>query len=99
VFSGQFQPKLNPQNQPKVFGLITDWNNSGTPFKNTYYNTKGYNMGGCMGCHGNAQVGGSDFSFILAEGPVTEPEAGDVPPLKNVRQQKLLDFLQRSERP
>ncbi len=24
-----------------------------------------YNMGGCQGCHGNAQVGGRDFSFIL----------------------------------
>jgi hypothetical protein len=28
----------------------------------------GVNMGGCMGCHGNAQVTrGSDFSFIFAE--------------------------------
>jgi hypothetical protein len=27
----------------------------------------GFNMGGCMGCHGNAQVTqGADFSFILA---------------------------------
>lgn len=24
-----------------------------------------YQMGGCMGCHGNAQVGGTDFSFIV----------------------------------
>lgn len=24
-----------------------------------------YQMGGCMGCHGNAQFGGTDFSFIL----------------------------------
>jgi hypothetical protein len=99
VFSGQFQPVLNMQNQPTVYGLITDWNNNGTPFKNTYYNTKGYNMGGCMGCHGNAQVDGTDFSFILLEGRVKEPEAGDVPPLKTVRQQKLLEFLHRSKRP
>ena len=35
----------------------------------------GVNMGGCMGCHGNAQVSaGSDFSFILAEGPDPAPE-------------------------
>lgn len=33
------------------------------------------NMGGCMGCHGNAQVSkGSDFSFILAEGFTQAPE-------------------------
>jgi hypothetical protein len=35
----------------------------------------GVNMGGCMGCHGNAQVSkGSDFSFILAEGFTRAPE-------------------------
>jgi hypothetical protein len=35
----------------------------------------GVNMGGCMGCHGNAQVSkGTDFSFILAEGPTPYPD-------------------------
>ena len=35
----------------------------------------GVNMGGCMGCHGNAQVSkGTDFSFILAEGPAPNPD-------------------------
>ena len=35
----------------------------------------GVNMGGCMGCHGNAQVSkGTDFSFILAEGYTTSPD-------------------------
>ena len=29
---------------------------------------KKYNMGGCKGCHGNAQVGGADFSFIIQAG-------------------------------
>ena len=34
-----------------------------------------YNMGGCMGCHGLAAVqNGTDFSFILADGPVATPE-------------------------
>jgi hypothetical protein len=34
----------------------------------------GVNMGGCMGCRGNAQVTkGTDFSFILAEGPTYSP--------------------------
>jgi hypothetical protein len=33
------------------------------------------NMGGCMGCHGNAQVTkGTDFSFILSEGITQAPE-------------------------
>jgi hypothetical protein len=29
---------------------------------------QGYTMGGCMGCHGVAQVRGYAFSFILLEG-------------------------------
>jgi hypothetical protein len=35
-------------------------------------------MGGCMGCHGNAQVTkGTDFSFILAgAGKTTKPDVG-----------------------
>ncbi|AZC18922.1 hypothetical protein [Pseudomonas sp. CMR5c] len=36
---------------------------------------QGVNMGGCMGCHGNAQVAGYDFSFILKGGQVRLPEA------------------------
>ena len=35
---------------------------------------QGFNMGGCMGCHGNAQSKGFDFSFILQEGFTTSPE-------------------------
>jgi len=34
-------------------------------------------MGGCMGCHGVAQLNGADFSFILRNGRVLEPEAPD----------------------
>ena len=34
-----------------------------------------FNMGGCMGCHGVAQAGGADFSFILNRKiPAFEPE-------------------------
>jgi hypothetical protein len=90
VFSGQFQgstfpfttyppPPTPPVPDPKLVGvnvkkLITDYNINGTPFSNTYFNGRGYNMGGCMGCHGNAQVAGADFSFILKAGPVSEPD-------------------------
>lgn len=50
----------------------------GQPFYNVHlpdgiHYTK-INMGGCMGCHGNAQFAGDDFSFILRGGPVIEPD-------------------------
>lgn len=61
-------------------GLSTDYPiKSPSPnFKNVYEfgdsTVTTFNMGGCMGCHGNAQVSGNDFSFILKNGPFTEPE-------------------------
>jgi hypothetical protein len=40
-----------------------------------------FNMGGCLGCHGIAQVSkGTDFSFILSNGRVPVPETPDVDP-------------------
>lgn len=59
-----FDPN-NPNITKNIANLITDFNFDGTPTKNVIYNKKAFNMGGCMGCHGNAQVGGFDFSFIL----------------------------------
>lgn len=64
-------------------GQTSDFTDTGTPFKNvmipnstrTAFNR--YNMGGCMGCHGNAQISGTDFSFMLREGPEIEPESPD----------------------
>ncbi len=35
---------------------------------NLGYGYKGYNMGGCMGCHGVAQLQGYSFSFVLLGG-------------------------------
>ena len=64
-------------------GQTSDFTGSGTPFKNvvvangTRTAFDRYNMGGCMGCHGNAQISGTDFSFMLNEGPETEPESPD----------------------
>ncbi|HEU0015089.1 MAG TPA: hypothetical protein VFQ45_15475, partial [Longimicrobium sp.] len=89
VFSGQFQPAF-PGNS-NTFPLITDWcgsNPTGTvdgcptppangPFHNVYAGGQGYNMGGCMGCHGNAQVKGGDFSFILLGGNNSAPDPAD----------------------
>lgn len=73
VFSGTFQANTDANNNPiptlagvPTAGLITDFDLSGNPAKNVFYGGNGYNMGGCMGCHGNAQVfGGGDFSFII----------------------------------
>jgi hypothetical protein len=89
VFSGRFQPPnppygatvedpTNPSNIKNISNLITDFNPDGTPTKNVIYNQQEFNMGGCMGCHGNTQVnGGTDFSFILAgAGTNTKPDAG-----------------------
>jgi len=53
---------------------------NGKAFDNVYYNSSGYLMGGCMGCHGNQQVSGSDFSFIFAS-RVTEPDSADNAPI------------------
>ena len=58
--------------------IATDWNEDGTPHKNTYYGGSFHNMGGCMGCHGsqgqNPAGQAGDFSVILARGSVTIPE-------------------------
>lgn len=45
--------------------------------KNVVYGGMTYNMGGCQGCHGQAQLSGTDFSFLLDFGagkPVPQPD-------------------------
>lgn len=47
---------------------------------NTFYHGSGYNMGGCMGCHGSqGQIQGGDFSVIMARGPVMIAETPAAP--------------------
>jgi hypothetical protein len=47
---------------------------------NMFYQGSGYNMGGCMGCHGSqGQTQGGDFSVIVAVGPVFKPEPPGLP--------------------
>jgi hypothetical protein len=53
----------------------------GAPFYNIYTKGGPYNMGGCMGCHGNTTVnGGSDASFILGHGRPFVVEGVQPPP-------------------
>lgn len=41
---------------------------------NMYYLGKPINMGGCMGCHGVAQLVGADFNFLIKNSPFASPE-------------------------
>jgi len=74
-FSGQFQPKN--------FHLATDFASAkqsafadeNGQYLNVVHSGKGFNMGGCMGCHGVAANAGADFSFILnSAGQFLKPE-------------------------
>ena len=49
---------------------------------------KKVSMGGCMGCHGNAQAFGNDFSFLLGIKEINEPDTLGVPPdvLRKIKQ-------------
>ena len=78
VFSGKLD------NPGDTNGLITDFYNDlnnngqpsleGTPDSNVPYDGVNYNMGGCMGCHGNIAQLGADFSFIFNGSSVDSPE-------------------------
>jgi hypothetical protein len=80
-FSGKLD---NPRD---TNGLITDYYNAnnrtvspnhqyplGAAANNVSFNSHNYNMGGCMGCHGNIAALGADFSFILNGQSVLAPE-------------------------
>lgn len=81
-YSGQVQSHLPAPNQELgVQDLVTDFDASGRPVKNLQFDGRkpngdrlGYNMGGCMGCHGQMQAKGYDFNFILRRGRVSRPE-------------------------
>lgn len=98
VFSGQFYPYPHGFFNNKsgtLVNTITDFSEDGKPFKNVAYSGMAYSMGGCMGCHGNAQHGGSDFSFILAGGRDLQPEtAGTFEP---ILMNKVVRYLQKSK--
>lgn len=76
-FSGRFYADFD-SGSPRRF-TITDFDTDGSKFHNVIFNQSAYNMGGCMGCHGNAQHAGAGFSFILKNGPVAQPEVANEP--------------------
>jgi hypothetical protein len=80
-FRGRIDRNKNGVNSDNGDGAPTSIARLGFPPPNvvtpapSMHGVLGVNMGGCMGCHGNAQVSaGSDFSFILAEGQTPYPE-------------------------
>ena len=81
-WSGISQSHLaEPYSKVAVQDLTTDFTTDGSPVKNVYHDGRrpdglnpGYNMGGCMGCHGQMQKTGFDFSFIFRRGRVNAPE-------------------------
>jgi hypothetical protein len=84
-FSGMVQGHLPPPNQALgVQDLVTDFDASGSPVTNLVYGgsgsggrSSGYNMGGCMGCHGQIQLKGYDFSYVFRRGRLSKPEMDD----------------------
>jgi hypothetical protein len=62
----QFIGRIAPNQAPTSLYLP---NGRPQAFQNVHVAKDGhltpYQMGGCMGCHGNAQVGGTDFSFLV----------------------------------
>lgn len=41
---------------------------------NIFARGENMNMGGCMGCHGVAEINGTDFNFLIKNSPFTAPE-------------------------
>jgi hypothetical protein len=83
-FSGQISNNGPPTDLPANFD---NFNPARTTFQNVLtFNEDNeledtFNMGGCLGCHGIAQVQkGTDFSFILSNGRVPVPETPNVDP-------------------
>jgi hypothetical protein len=83
-FSGQISDTGPPTDLPANFD---NFNPARTTFQNVLTFDENnelegtFNMGGCLGCHGIAQVQkGTDFSFILSGGRVPVPETPDIDP-------------------
>lgn len=63
-----FKNANRPPENPTLFAFERSASNVVFSPTATRHNLKGYNMGGCMGCHGVAQAKGYAFSFVLFDG-------------------------------
>ena len=74
--------QYNPPPPNSKFTNTTTSYNPTVP--NVSWNGNPYNMGGCMGCHGVAQLLGSNFSFVLLDGQrgagIDTPTTVAIPP-------------------
>ena len=61
-FVGTSPSYTSPDNEDKTKSYGPDGTTLGN---NVVFNKKPYNVGGCQGCHGNAQRTGSDMSFLV----------------------------------
>ncbi len=66
VIGHYLKSQMNPNNPLSSNATKTFLRNNA----NTAFSGGGYNMGGCMGCHGVAQSKGYAFSFVLLDGYV-----------------------------
>ncbi|MGG1948753.1 hypothetical protein AB1286_28755 [Trinickia sp. NRRL B-1857] len=89
-FSGRFFAEFKTTDPHKFTitdyaGAVSGSKKSATEFNNVLYKNlvsnqiASVNMGGCMGCHGNVELRGADFSFILAGGRVHLPDVSGEP--------------------
>lgn len=76
-FSGQFTHgfSLTSDYVHRELLFLNPRPNPGEPvFFNSYHNGKAYLSGGCMGCHGQRQSYGTDWSFLLFRQRVKSPD-------------------------
>lgn len=62
----------------KFSGSLNKYNGTIDPRAvNTWRGKERFVIGGCKGCHGNAQIAGADFSFITADAPFPEVDTAN----------------------
>lgn len=94
-----YNGRIASNGAPTKYAKYTETTPPNTLFKNAYtFKADGsldssYTMGGCMGCHGNAQVGGADFSFIIFGAPAAMPDAPSAPGSHSAKSFSFYDSL------
>lgn len=100
-FSGRIADDNAPTDYPKPDSQPETKNGYQPNFQNVYLpegnSFKTYQMGGCMGCHGNAQLGGTDFSFLFGGNTLSAkpdlPDPDDAAEARAFYRARLSDLL------